>query len=333
MPKLNLGRVVGPQGPQGVQGPEGPQGPQGLQGEKGESATINGQQAVNIVSGNGIEITQQGETVTISTEVDAANRSLSNLDTPQQALFNLGAGVRPTLIINGDFRSPINQRGQLTYEASAAIAPCLDMCSIDPSDGSVKLDILDGFIRLTQLSAGSSRTQALRISAPKENFYAGETITFSALVRGTGMAQLLCLANGSVVDGSLVYRQATSEWALIGSTFVLPSSLGSKPVRFYLYADTSGLNRYTDWLIAKAEEGQGQTLAYQGPSGLIPVLPQPDTDYGSKLLKCQRYYQLYSSADNRPAKAVDCRPVMRIDPTQGTIVIDGVTYYYNDASL
>uniref|UniRef100_UPI002603D172 hypothetical protein n=1 Tax=uncultured Flavonifractor sp. TaxID=1193534 RepID=UPI002603D172 len=33
----------------------------------------------------------------------AANRSLSNLTAPQTALYNLGAGVRPSHLINGDF--------------------------------------------------------------------------------------------------------------------------------------------------------------------------------------------------------------------------------------
>ena len=84
---------------------------------------------------------------------------------------------------------------------------------------------------------------------------------------------------------------------------------------------------------AKLERGENQTLAYQGDDGLWQLLPQPDLDYRTQLLKCQAYYQLYSSAELRPAKAVDCRPVMRIDPTPGTIQIGETTYYYNSAEL
>ena len=82
----------------------------------------------------------------------------------------------------------------------------------------------------------------------------------------------------------------------------------------------------------KLELGSQQTLAHQGANGNW-VLNDPPPDKNMELLKCQRYYQLYSSADKRPVKTVDCRPTMRVDPVQGTIVIDGTTYYYNSAEL
>ena len=78
------------------------------------------------------------------------------------------------------------------------------------------------------------------------------------------------------------------------------------------------------------EIGNIQTLAYQKDGQWLTI---ETPDYGETLAQCQAEYQLYSSAEARPAKAIDCRPVMRGDPTQGTIIIDGQTYYYNDASL
>ena len=82
---------------------------------------------------------------------------------------------------------------------------------------------------------------------------------------------------------------------------------------------------------AKLELGSQQTLAHQDENGNWVLNEIPD--YGEQLARCQRYYQLYSSADKRPVKTVDCRPTMRVDPVQGTIVIDGTTYYYNSAEL
>ena len=82
---------------------------------------------------------------------------------------------------------------------------------------------------------------------------------------------------------------------------------------------------------AKLELGSRQTLAHQDADGNWVLNEIPD--YGEQLARCQRYFQLYSSADLRPAKAVDCRPVMRTDPSQGTIVIGSTTYYYNTADL
>jgi len=86
----------------------------------------------------------------------------------------------------------------------------------------------------------------------------------------------------------------------------------------------------------KLEPGAKQTQARLDGAGW-KRLPQPDEDYAVQLAKCQRYYQLYSDAEARPNSPIDCRPVMRTPTgerlTQGTIVIDGVTYYYNSAEL
>lgn len=90
-------------------------------------------------------------------------------------------------------------------------------------------------------------------------------------------------------------------------------------------------NSIVEFECAKLELGSQQTLAHQDADGNWAINELPD--YGEQLLRCQRFYQLYSSADKRPAKAVDCRPTMRADPSQGTIVIDGTTYYYNTADL
>lgn len=81
---------------------------------------------------------------------------------------------------------------------------------------------------------------------------------------------------------------------------------------------------------AKLELSDRQTLAHQeGDKWVLNEVP----NYGEQLARCQRYYQLYSAAEQRPTKAVDCRPTMRVDPSQGTITIDGTTYYYNTANL
>ena len=84
---------------------------------------------------------------------------------------------------------------------------------------------------------------------------------------------------------------------------------------------------------SKLESGEGQTLAYQDEDGAWQLLPQPESDYATQLAKCQRYYQIYSTADARPSKAVDCRPAMRTDPAQGTIAVGDTTYYYNTAVM
>ena len=82
----------------------------------------------------------------------------------------------------------------------------------------------------------------------------------------------------------------------------------------------------------KLELGTHQTLAHQDAAGNW-VLNDPPPDKTLEMLKCQRYYQVFSSADMRPVKAVDFRPPMRVDPAFSTIEINGVTYYTADANL
>lgn len=56
----------GEQGPQGVQGIQGVAGEQGQQGAPGQNATINGQNTLEIVAGDNVNIEQQGGILTIS---------------------------------------------------------------------------------------------------------------------------------------------------------------------------------------------------------------------------------------------------------------------------
>lgn len=85
------------------------------------------------------------------------------------------------------------------------------------------------------------------------------------------------------------------------------------------------------WIGAKLEVGTRQTFAHKNTDGSYTLNEIPEV--GKELDRCQRRYQLFSSAGNRQTKAVDCRPPMRADPAQGTITINGTTYYYNDAEL
>ena len=79
------------------------------------------------------------------------------------------------------------------------------------------------------------------------------------------------------------------------------------------------------------ELGEQQTLAHQNDDGAWVLNELPD--YGGELLRCQRYYQVYTTAAARPAKALDCRPVMRTDPAQSTVSVGGATLYANSAEL
>lgn len=242
--------------------------------------------------------------------------------TTQAAIAALGAGVQSNILDNSIFigggtagNLPVNQRGKMTY---SAFEPCVDRWKLFAT-GEFVLAINTDYISLN-LSTAS----VINMSQFVENysFFKGKTLTFSALVRGKGAITV------GVADSSYIARADydSSAWGLMATTF----TLGDDIIRLEAVLQSQG---NFDVKAAKIEIGDRQTLAYQDNVGNWNLLQQQENDYATQLLKCQRYFQLYSSAEERPDKAVDCRPVMRIDPTPGTIKIGEQTYYYNSAEM
>ena len=220
------------------------------------------------------------------------------------------AKPNPNLLDNWYFANPVNQRGQTSYIGAGY---GIDRWKSSNSNLSVNLTG-DGIV----LSSGSDAgylAQYFDGGIPIEDSY-----TISALVEAiTGTA----------------YFQAVYSDGTYGTAMKLTTGLNAltvkaaKTISRVLFQINAGASVTVK--AAKLELGSQQTLAHKDTSGNWVLNEIPD--YGEQLLRCQRYFQLYSAADKRPAKAVDCRPVMRADPSQGTIVIGSTTYYYNTADL
>lgn len=184
--------------------------------------------------------------------------------TPQGALANLGAGVRPNLLINPFFE--VNQRGQSSYGQGLTV----DMWRL-VTDGNGKATVAnDGII-----ISGNTGTYC--------NFEVGieevppGTYTESFLVDDhTKVSQIY--ANGS--------GQFNITENLISYTFEVKSELDSVYWGIQKFLSAGDLKIFG----AKLEEGSTQTLAYQDDTGAWQLLPQPESDYATQLLKCQRYY-------------------------------------------
>ena len=249
----------------------------------------------------------------------------------QNALNTLGAGVPPNLLHNAYFfgggsqqgggQLPVNQQGQTSY--GTGITNAFDRWE---KDSSASVELTSTGLVVTSPSSPGSR--AITQAVEDYNKLSGQDLTLSVLAFGTGSINLGYNAGSSIYQGEAVLTQSP---ALISYSFMVPDN----PSNFnaIIRSVLSTTENSIAIMAAKLEFGTSQTLAYQDNGNNWHLLPQTDMNFGIQLLLCQRYYQLYSSADERPAKAIDCRPVMRIDPTQGTIIINDVTYYYNDATL
>ena len=214
----------------------------------------------------------------------------------------------PNLLDNWYFGNLVNQRGQTEHTGSK------NGYFID----RWKLGSYDQTVTVTESGLHWSTTAGIWCTQVLENFdeLIGRTLTLSAIIDG-----VLYSVTGVLNESGNVGMQP------VGNLFV-ELTHDERGFRFVTYNSPTPT---VTILAAKLELGSQQTLAHQDENGNWVLNEIPD--YGEQLARCQRYFQLYSTADNRPLKAVDCRPTMRTDPLQETIIIDGTTYYYNTADL
>jgi hypothetical protein len=109
------------------------------------------------------------------------------------------------------------------------------------------------------------------------------------------------------------------------TSITVPSGTVYIRVGVYAYATSVavGDNVTFEWVALYEGEYTAETLPSYVSKG-----------YAAELLACQMYYHIYATQAARPTQGLDCVPHMRLNnPTQGTIDIGGVTYYYNAADL
>lgn len=225
-----------------------------------------------------------------------------------------GSAVRISnrnLLDNGDFRNPVNQRGQTSYTGNGY---GIDRWKVSTNNSTAAVSVGDGCIDFTSDASGTY----INFTSAVEKVQPGN-YTLSFLVDDYTKAQQIFL------QGKVSQMVFTSN--LLTMTFSVAET-SAIAVGIQKKAASSTLKIYA----AKLELGSVQTLAHQENG--VWVLNDPLPNYAEELAKCQRYYQFYTSAAQRPTNGADCRPVMRIaNPSQGTIAISGTTYYFNDANL
>ena len=253
------------------------------------------------------------------TTVTYDGSTAENIDIPAG-----GAVYSPNLLRNGTFADGciVNQRGKTSY---AGTGYGVDMWYT--TGATLSVDVTAEGVKLYKnaASANPAWAQALETDAA-----VGQTVTVSMLYKGSGEGASLRVAQ----SGGIVTLSNVSDWTLVQNTFTLEKwSVGTLQDRAIVAIqcfENMAANQGLYIKAIKLELGEQQTLAHQeNGAWVLNELP----DYGGELLRCQRYYQVYTTAAARPAKALDCRPVMRTDPAQSTVSVGGATLYANSAEL
>lgn len=198
------------------------------------------------------------------TEVDTKITSSAATTLQSSKDWAVGTFINPNLLINGDFRNPVNQRGQLSYSAQGYT---IDRWRLNSVYGTVTIN--SGYISLTRTVNGTL------------HFY--QSIEFPELLFGKRVSYSVELLNGSVyktsdtipTSGNIDTANApigTSGWILDMMGNVESKTLS---LRFY---NVSTMNSI-DIVRVKLELGSVAT----------PFVPR---GYGEELALCQRYFQI-----------------------------------------
>lgn len=239
--------------------------------------------------------------------------------------IDIPVGCNANLLRNGTFAEGciVNQRGKTSY---AGTGYGVDMWYT--TGATLSVDVTAEGVKLYKNDATANPAWA---QALETDVAVGQTVTVSMLYKGNGEGASLRVAQ----SGGIVTLSNVSDWTLAQKTFALEKwSVGTLQDRAIVAIqcfENMAVNQGLYIKAIKLELGEQQTLAHQNGDGAWVLNELPD--YGGELLRCQRYYQVYTTAAARPAKALDCRPVMRTDPVQSTVSVGGATLYANSAEL
>lgn len=179
-----------------------------------------------------------------------------------------------SLLINGDFRSPVNQRALTTYSGSNIYTIDRWITNFNPT-----ITVQAGSIRMNSGATGSSFGGIRQLI---ENFkhLAGQTVTLSLNVKNIISGSWnLGIQTFNTKDSSKFYSDVDliDTTGLVTRTITLPTDLSPYDrFQFMVYSDNQNTEIELEW--AKLELGSIST-------------PFVARSYGEELLLCRRYYQ------------------------------------------
>ena len=179
-------------------------------------------------------------------------------------------GSNPNLLINSDFRDPINQRGQTEYQVRGYTIDMwrtwFDNMHVSLLEDGVLLDY-----------TGTDSDGIYQYFENGQNLLVDKTVTISALTKEYG----LITKSGVLTSEASRIMQTTG----FGDITLYHSTTKIQPFFFRILVNTG---KSVTIIAAKLELGPRQTLAHKDAEGNW-VLNDPPPDKQQELAKCQRY--------------------------------------------
>lgn len=190
---------------------------------------------------------------------------------------DLNALANPSLLINGDFRNPVNQRRKSSYNVNGEYT--IDRWRfINDNNGTMTIN--DGYISISNGVANNTYLQYNYDTDMK--VLEGEKVTFTIVYKSTATYRLSSFI-GSAEEDVNIYLTPIDDWTVKTLTLDLSSwkySIGKVESSIILqsYDGSSFTNGTLDVKYIKLELGSVAT----------PFIPRL---YGEELALCQRYYE------------------------------------------
>lgn len=220
-----------------------------------------------------------------------------------EAALALRPGV--DMLINSDFRNPVNQRGLTEYVTSPSAIYSIDKWKRYNSDGLASMILTPEGI---QFKASAGATSGFVQILEASSFTTGQIYTLSAFLKVTKgdtiitspINENIALSYGNSVDSvteSAYLAKAKvvlNEWIVHYITFVLQESVDG--VYNFRIRSVAGDVEYCAAAM-KLEPGDKPTIAHQDTSGSLVLSDSPPNE-ALELLKCQRHQIELCSGDN-----------------------------------
>lgn len=245
------------------------------------------------------------DSVDDSYDVERVNSNSDKIDKwAGEVNTSLKEMANPSLLINGDFRNPVNQRRKSSYNVNGEYT--IDRWRfINDNNGTMTIN--DGYISISNGVANNTYLQYNYDTDMK--VLEGEKVTFTIVYKSTATYRLSSFI-GSAEEDVNIYLTPIDDWTVKTLTLDLSSwkySIGKVESSIILqsYDGSSFTNGTLDVKYIKLELGSVAT----------PFVPRP---YGEELALCKRYYE--------PLLHYKTFGVAMTDPTDGTILSCSLEY-------
>lgn len=211
---------------------------------------------------------------------DVPSPDLQKIDTLSDSIATIkggfGSGGSENILLNWDFRNPVNRSGSTTYSLTTT------RCTVDSwySENGCAVNVVDGGVTF---DPKNDATCVFGQNVKEWELMKGKTVTFSALVSNVSAVGLSLWIYGVEGPVALPAIEVGNDVALYSITGTVDNGASSLRCGIQAVSSTATIKM----IAAKLEYGSKQTLAKQNSDNVWEILDPPN--YDLQYILCSQY--------------------------------------------